>query len=44
MFKEDERVRITLTIEPQTLNRFIKLYINGILSGVEQYKENDNFQ
>jgi hypothetical protein len=43
MFKEDERVRITLTIEPQTLNRFIKLYINGILSGVEQYKENDNF-
>ena len=44
MFKEDERVRVTLTIEPQTLNRFIKLYINGILSGVEQYKENDNFQ
>lgn len=44
MFKEDERVRITITIEPQTLNRFIKLYINGILSGVEQYKENDNFQ
>jgi hypothetical protein len=35
MFKEDERVRVTLTIEPQTLNRFIKLYINGILSGVE---------
>ena len=43
-FKEDERVRITLTIEPQTLNRFIKLYINGILCGVEQYDENDNFQ
>jgi hypothetical protein len=43
MFKDDERVRITITIEPQTLNRFIKLYVNGILCGVDQYKENDNF-
>ena len=43
-FKENERVRITLTIEPQTLNRFIKLYVNGILCGVDQYKENDNFK
>ena len=43
-FKEDERVRITIVIEPKTLNRFIKLYVNGILCGVEQYKENDNFQ
>ena len=44
MFKEDERVRITITIEPQTLNRFIKLYVNGVLCGVEQYVENDNFK
>lgn len=44
MFKEDERVRITITIEPQTLNRFIKLYVNGILCGIEQYEENDNFK
>lgn len=44
MFKEDERVRIAITIEPQTLNRFIKFYINGILCGVEQYAENDNFK
>lgn len=44
MFKDDERVRITITIEPQTLNRFIKLYVNGILCGVDQYKENDNFK
>jgi hypothetical protein len=35
MFKEDSRVRITLTIEPQTLNRFIKLYANGVLCGIE---------
>jgi hypothetical protein len=44
MFKDDERVRITITIEPDTLNRFIKLYVNGILCGVDQYKENDNFK
>ena len=44
MFKEDERVRITITIEPQTLNRFIKFYVNGVLCGVEQYVENDNFK
>ena len=43
-FKEDERVRITITIEPKTLNRFVKLYVNGILCGIDQYKENDNFQ
>lgn len=43
-FKEDDRVRITIVIEPQTLNRFIKLYINGILCGVQQYTENDNFK
>ena len=44
VFKEDERVHLTLTIEPQTINRFIKLYINGVLCGVEQYVEGDNFQ
>ena len=44
MFKEDERVRVTITIEPQTLNRFIKFYVNGVLCGVEQYVENDNFK
>ena len=44
MFKEDERVRVTITIEPQTLNRFMKFYVNGVLCGVEQYVENDNFK
>ena len=43
-FKEDERVRITIVIEPQTSSRFIKIYANGVLCGVEQYKENDNFK
>ena len=44
MFKEDERVRVTIAIEPQTLNRFMKFYVNGVLCGVEQYAENDNFK
>lgn len=44
MFKEDERVRITIVVEPQTLNRFIYMYINGIICAVEQYPENDNFK
>jgi hypothetical protein len=42
-FKENERVRITVIIEPQTLNRFIKLYVNGVICGVSRYKEIDNF-
>lgn len=44
MFKEDERVRITVVVEPQTLNRFIYMYVNGIICAVEQYPENDNFK
>jgi hypothetical protein len=44
MFKEDSKVKIAITIEPQTLNRFIKFYINGVLCGIEQYDENDNFK
>lgn len=43
-FGEDTRVRVGICIEPQTLNRFIKLYINGILCGVTQYPENDSFK
>ena len=42
-FGEDTRVKVGITIEPQTLNRFIKLYINGILCGITQYPEKDNF-
>lgn len=43
MFKEDERVRITIVIQPTTLNRFIYMFINGIMCGITQYDVNDNF-
>lgn len=42
-FKEDSKVRITFVVEQRTLNRFVYVYINGIMCGVTQYTENDNF-
>lgn len=42
-FKEDTRVRITFVVEPRNLNRFVYIYINGVMCGVSQYPENDDF-
>ena len=36
-FREDERIRLTFTIEPSTLNKLIMIYINGVLCGIKQY-------
>lgn len=41
-FKEEERIRITFTIEQKNTTRLITLYINGIACAVKQYN-NDNF-
>ena len=38
-FKEDERVRLTFTIEPATLNKLIMIYINGVLCGIKKYEQ-----
>lgn len=43
-FKEDEKIRIGFVIEPRDANKLIKVYLNGILSGVLQYDDLDNFQ
>lgn len=43
-FKEEERVRVAFVVEKKTANRLIYIFINGILSGVAQYPEEDNFQ
>ena len=43
-FKEDEHVRISFVIDPTTTDRLILCYINGVLSGVDQYPSDDNFQ
>lgn len=43
-FKEDSKVRLTFVVEQQTLNRFIYIYINGVMCGVTQYSTTDNFK
>ena len=43
-FKEDSRVRITFIVEPTTLNNFVYIYVNGIMSRVIKYPDNDNFE
>lgn len=42
-FKEDTRVRVSFIVEQLSLYRFVYIYINGIMSGVIQYPENDDF-
>ena len=42
-FREDTRVRVTFVVEQRTLNRFVYVYINGIMCGVTVYPEGDNF-
>ncbi|MDR2913941.1 MAG: leucine-rich repeat protein [Tannerella sp.] len=42
-YKENEHVRISFVVENTLKNRLIYTYINGIMSGVIRYAENDNF-
>ena len=42
-YKEDERVSVAFVIEKRTEDRLIYCYINGIMSGVVQYPDNDDF-
>lgn len=43
LFKEEERVRVSFTIEETAENRLVYTYINGVASGVIQYPVNDSF-
>ena len=42
-FKEDEHVRVGFVIEKRTEHRLIYCYINGVMSGVVQYPDGDDF-
>lgn len=42
-FKEDSRVRVCFVVEQMSLYRFVYIYVNGIMCGVIQYPENDDF-
>ena len=43
-YKDKEKIRVAVSIEPaNTLSRFVSIYLDGILSGVQRYAETDNF-
>ena len=43
-YTDEEKIRIAFVIEPRTEYRMMSVYLNGVLSGTEQYPENDNLQ
>ena len=43
IFREESRIRVSFIVEQRNLNRFIYIYINGIMCGITQYPTNDNF-
>ena len=42
-YKENETVRVAFTVEKRAENRLLAIYINGIMSGVVQYPDDDDF-
>lgn len=42
-YKEDEHVRLSFVVEKRSGNRLILIYLNGIISGVMQYPDDDDF-
>lgn len=43
-YTDEEKIRIAFTMEPRSEYRMMSVYLNGVLSGTEQYPENDNLQ
>ena len=41
---EDEKVHLSFVVESRKESRLLSIYLNGILSDVVQYTDNDNFQ
>lgn len=42
-YKEDDHVRVSFVVEKRVENRLIYIYTNGVMSGVVQYPEDDDF-
>lgn len=42
-YKEDEHIRVAFSVEKRAENRLLAIYINGIMSGVVQYPDDDDF-
>lgn len=43
-YTDEKKVLVTFVIEPRSDYRLMSVYLNGVLSGVKQYVENDNLQ
>lgn len=44
-YKDEERIRVAVTIEhADSLSRFVSIYLDGILSGVQRYTTTDSFE
>lgn len=41
---DEEKIRLAFVVESRSEYRMLSIYLNGILSGVKQYPNNDNFQ
>jgi hypothetical protein len=42
-YKEDEHVRLSFVVQKRSAYRLLQVYINGIISGVIQYPDGDDF-
>lgn len=43
-YKDEERIRVAVSVEhADSLSRFVSIYLDGILSGVQRYATTDNF-
>jgi hypothetical protein len=43
-YKENEHIRVSFVVEKSSDNRLIYVYVDGIISGVIQYPDTDDFQ
>lgn len=42
-YKEDEHVRMTFVVEKRSENQLVYIYLNGVMCGVAQYPDTDDF-
>lgn len=43
-YKDEEKIRVAVTVEhADSLSRFVSIYLDGVLSGVQRYSTTDNF-
>ena len=42
-FKDDEHIRLGFVVEARSSNRLIYTYLNGVISGITQYPNDDDF-